>query len=110
MLAGLGAGLITAGFAAAGTVPAHDRTIDHAAVTTSATADDPTLHRGQPQRDAQRAGSQGDVPRSGVRGGRPLRADGQRGHPGRPALSAQPAGQLTLRTVAAEAADSIWPP
>ena len=50
MAAGLGAGLITAGLAAAGTVPAHDQTIDHAAVTTTATADEPILREGR--RDA----------------------------------------------------------
>ena len=46
MSAGLGAGLITAGLAAPGTVPVHDRPADHAAVTTSATADEPTLREG----------------------------------------------------------------
>jgi len=44
--AGLGVGLITAGLAAAGTVPVHDRTTDHAAATRSATADEPTLREG----------------------------------------------------------------
>ena len=46
MSVGLGAGLIAAGLAVAGTVPVHDRTTHHAAATTSATADEPTLREG----------------------------------------------------------------
>ena len=47
MAAAVGAGLITAGLAAAKTVPAHDRTIDQApAVTTMAAADEPMRREG----------------------------------------------------------------
>lgn len=90
MAAAVGAGLITAGLAAAKPVPAHDPTIDQApAVTTTATADEPMLRDGGRDATPQRTGGQGDAPRPGDHGGPPVRAEDQHGRPGRPALSAQ---------------------
>lgn len=71
MLAGVGAGLITAGLAAAGTVPAHDRAIDQApAATTTATADEPTL------REASRNATPGELAAKEMPRGPEITVDG----------------------------------
>ena len=67
-------GLITAGLAAAGTVLVHDRTTDHAAATTSATADAPTLREGSRNATPSELAAKEMPPGSGDRGGRPLPA------------------------------------